>query len=264
MPKDLKGVNMKKVLILIIVCLISACNKPADNTAKNTNNNIVKVENKQEEINKEDLSNKLIDAVKENNLQLVRELIAQGADVNLLVFDKTTGKDINDPYAQYKETPLMIASKNGNLEIVKELLSAGAKVDQILPINTERELMPSENQTALEMACQEDNIEVVKILAEAGANARSVILCACKIGYEDLLKIALQNKPNLNFTTGEGGVSPLIMAAEKGYENIVKALLDSGADANYTDPFDTDYTALKAAKDYPNTVELLKSYGAKE
>ncbi len=250
---------MRKFLFIISVfaiTFIAGCSEKTD-TSKPV---------QKEKISATELYSKLQEASKEGNLNKVRTLITQGADVNLLVFDKTTGEDINDIEAQYKETPLMLASREGHLAVVKELIQAGAKVNQILPIHTDRGMMPGEDQTALEKACRSDNTEVLKTLAEAGTNAKDILICACKIGSEELLEIALTNKPNLNFTTGEGGVSPLIMAVEKGYENIVKALLKAGADPNYTDPFEPDYTALKAAKEKGNEeiVNILKAAGAKD
>ena len=46
--------------------------------------------------------------------------------------------------------------------------------------------------------------------------------------------------------------------------NMAAKLLEAGADPNYTDPFDTDYTALRTAKDYPEIIELLKQAEANE
>ena len=237
---------MRKLLLSAVILLaLAACN-----TDKNTE--LIVVSNKPTT----ELYTQLQEASSQGDLEKVRTLIKQGANVNQLVLDK----EDND---RYQETPLMLASEKGHLEVVKELVAAGANVNQTLPVNTEREMFPGENQTALEMACRPDNMDVVKVLAEAGTNSYGIIICACLREDEELLNIALQRKPNLNFTTGEGGVSPLIMVTEKGNEKMVKALLEAGADPNYTDPFiETDYTALQAAKDHPEIVELLKSYSA--
>ena len=59
----------------------------------------------------------LFKVIDENNIKLVKKLIAAGANIN--------EKD-NDGY-----TALHLASWNGHLEIVKELIAAGANVDNI-------------------------------------------------------------------------------------------------------------------------------------
>ena len=231
-------------MFIVGVC-IAACSKTTDsnNTAQLAKIPVV------------ELYTQLQNASREGDLGKVRSLIKQGADVNQLVLDK------EDP-EKYQDTPLMLASQNGHLEVVKELLAAGANVNQTLPVETERCMLPGENDTALEMACRLDNMDIVNVLAQAGTRAESILLCACLIENEELLKIALQHKPNLNFTTGDGGVSPLMMMANKGNTKMVKALLEAGADPNYADPSDPDYTALQEAKDNPEIVELLKFYGA--
>ena len=244
----------------LFIFSLSACNKESADTSVATPT----ASNSAQNDTAAQLYAELQKAATEGNLEQVRALIKRGANVNLLALDKTISEDVNDIEARYQETPLMLASKKGHLDVVKELLAAGANVNQILPVHTDRGMMPGEDQTALEMSCRPDNMAVVKALASAGADTQSVLICACLRGDEELLQIALQKKPNLNFTTGEGGVSPLIMAAGNGYTNIVKALLEAGADPNYTDPFDTDYTALRTAKDYPEIIELLKQAEANE
>ena len=198
----------------------------------------------------------LQEASEQGDLKKVRALLQQGADVNLLVLDETKTYE-----SYYQDTPLMLASRKGHLDVVKELLTAGANVNQILPVNSARCMVPGEDATALLMGCRSDNKDVVKALASAGTNATEIIICACVLEDEELLQMALQQKPNLDFLTGDGGVSPLMMVAGAGNERMVKALLEAGADPNY--PEDDD-SALQAAKDYPKIVELLKSYGAKE
>lgn len=240
---------MRKLLLSSFILLaLSACDKD-----KNTEP--TSIPNKPTT----ELYTQLQEASSQGDLEKVRALIRQGANVNLLVQDKS--KNYED---YYEETPLMLASQKGHLDVVKELLSAGANVNQILPVEPERCMLPGENNTALEMAYRPDNMEVVKVLAQAGTNAQSIVRCACLHNDEQLLQIALQQKPNLDFTYGEGGVSPLTLASEQGYENIVKLLLEAGADPNY-DPDEDGETALKAAtaKNHSKIVELLKSYGSK-
>lgn len=61
------------------------------------------------------LDNKLLEAVKQGNIENVKELLSQGADIN-----------ISD---EYGETPLHSAALYGHLDVVKYLVEQGADVD---------------------------------------------------------------------------------------------------------------------------------------
>jgi uncharacterized protein len=123
----------------------------------------------------------LMNAVKNNDIALVRELINQGINVN--------ESDVN------KDAPLIIAAYKGYTEIVKLLLKAGADVSVVDPgmkatalhaaayagnaevakllieykIDVNKQ-GPYNGYTALHDAVWQNNIETAQILIEAGAN----------------------------------------------------------------------------------------------
>jgi ankyrin repeat protein len=123
----------------------------------------------------------LMNAVKNNDIALIRELINQGINVNEL--------DVN------KDAPLIIAAYKGYTEIVKLLLKAGADVSVVDPgmkatalhaaayagnaevakllieykIDVNKQ-GPYNGYTALHDAVWQNNIETAQILIEAGAN----------------------------------------------------------------------------------------------
>lgn len=97
----------------------------------------------------------LSEAVKENNLEIVRLLIELGAEVN-----------DQDRILYDNETPLAIAASKGNLEMVKLLVDAGAIVN--IP------LKDPEYWTPLMCAVSSDNFDVVKFLIEAGADVNEI------------------------------------------------------------------------------------------
>lgn len=248
---------MKKILILIIVCLISACNKPADNTAKNTNSNIVKAENKQEEINKEDLSNKLIDAVKEGDLQLVRELIKQGADVNLEIKAK-----IGYQYL-YKVTPLWIAVHMNHTEIVQTLLENGAKDSLEVPYLgggeiAGIELEDPEGTTPLFEASFNNNDEMVKLLLNAGA--KDNIFNASMRGDLETVKSFIENGVDVN--ENYHGNSALTWAARFGHTEIVKFLIGKNADVNMESYLNGTILMFAVEGGHTEVVKLLIEAGA--
>lgn len=89
----------------------------------------------------------LHDAVMANDAELVKELIANGAD-------------INSQHWMLSRTPLMLAAINGNLEITKILLDAGA----------DYEIKSSGGCTAIYYAAEYGRNEVAKILYARGAD----------------------------------------------------------------------------------------------
>ena len=93
----------------------------------------------------------LAEAVKTENIDIIRLLIELGAEVN-----------DEDGIMYDNETPLSIACEKGNLEIVRLLLDSGAWTD------TERN--DYEYLNPLMCATLSRNIEIVKLLVERGAN----------------------------------------------------------------------------------------------
>jgi len=94
----------------------------------------------------------LIDVALRGEAEKVRELIAQGADVN---------KGDTDGF-----TPLFRASENGHVEVVKILLSTNAEVNKADTINS---------GTPLLVASQNGHVEVVKILLSASAKVNVIV-----------------------------------------------------------------------------------------
>jgi ankyrin repeat protein len=97
----------------------------------------------------------LSEAVRENNIEIVRLLIELGSEVN------DEDRILNDD-----ETPLSIAASQGNPEIVQLLINAGAVVN--IP------LKDPEYWTPLMCAVSSGNLNVVKLLVEAGADVNEI------------------------------------------------------------------------------------------
>lgn len=88
----------------------------------------------------------LLKAIKKGDVEQVKNLIVQGADVNYVNV--------------FKKSALGVAVREGKLEIVKLLIAAGADVNRI---NTFQE-------SVLMTAVKEGNLEIVKLLIGAGAD----------------------------------------------------------------------------------------------
>lgn len=189
----------------------------------------------------------LLKAVYDEDIDAVKELLASGADVN--VVDKS-----------YDTTALAGAVARGNRQIVKMLLKAGADPNKV----------NSKGQTALMNLSDSTASVIVKDLISEGANIAAIdeegdsaLMVAAKIDNAELLRTLLSNGARVN-EQNEAGQTALMLAASEGYLENVKALIEWLADVNKMD--DDDRTALKYAREgeHEDVAELLKSYGAIE
>jgi ankyrin repeat protein len=135
-----------------------------------------------------DLDHQLLDASRDGNLDLVKQLIDQGADVHVynnsaLAFSVRSGHlevvkylidkgaDIHD----YNDQAFLVASSYGHLEIVKYLISKGADIH-------------ARNDEALTLAYDDRHNDIVKFLIQKGLNMTKSMNIP-----EDVQEIAIKN-----------------------------------------------------------------------
>ncbi|NP_001335665.1 kinase D-interacting substrate of 220 kDa isoform 7 [Homo sapiens] len=153
-------------------------------------------------------------AAEQGNLEIVKELIKNGANCNLEDLDNWTA--------------LISASKEGHVHIVEELLKCG--------VNLEHRDMGG--WTALMWACYKGRTDVVELLLSHGANPSVTglysvypIIWAAGRGHADIVHLLLQNGAKVN-CSDKYGTTPLVWAARKGHLECVKHLLAMGADVD--------------------------------
>ncbi len=95
------------------------------------------------------------------HLEIVRELLGRGANVNAAQTDDGM-------------TSLMMASENGHLEIVRELLGRGAAVNAACT---------GYGSTSLMLSCKNDHLETARLLLQHGASKTAVDI-AGKTAYK--------------------------------------------------------------------------------
>ncbi|XP_053779685.1 kinase D-interacting substrate of 220 kDa isoform X7 [Desmodus rotundus] len=157
----------------------------------------------------------LMIASEQGNLEIVKELIKNGANCNLEDLDNWTA--------------LIAASKEGHVHIVGELLGCGA----------DPEHRDMGGWTALMWACYKGRTEVVELLLSHGANPSVTglqysvypIIWAAGRGHAAIVHLLLQNGAKVN-CSDKYGTTPLVWAARKGHLECVKHLLASGADVD--------------------------------
>ncbi len=161
----------------------------------------------------------LIEATMEGNLEQVKLLISQGANVN----------------AESKElggvTALMIASGAGNLEIVKYLISKGAN------INAKSEWKDIiGDSTALTMALIGEHLEVATYLISKGADMKNnsfALIWASMEGKLEIVKYLISKGANVNAESKElGGATALMVALIGEHLEVAKYLISQGANVN--------------------------------
>lgn len=99
---------------------------------------------------KEELNNKLIKAIENNDIKLVKNLILKGADINFVFFN-----EYNNSF-----TPLILSILYGNKEISNLLIEKG--IDPNIKDNYSR--------TALLFALEKGYVEIAEKLIKKGAN----------------------------------------------------------------------------------------------
>lgn len=189
----------------------------------------------------------LANAMQAKSLDRVRELIANGADVNAKQADGMTalhwacyhddaqstaaliaaGATV-DATNDYDIPPLYVACQNGNVEIVKCLLAAGADAKRKIP----------GDETCLMVAARTGIPQVVKALLDHGAdpNARerkgqTAILWAAAEGNGEVVDLLIDAGADYK-TPLASGFTPLTIAIREGKVDIVRRLLARGVDVN--------------------------------
>jgi ankyrin repeat protein len=129
------------------------------------------------------LETQLREAIYSSDVDLVRELISNGVDVNIFAWEEDS-------------TPLGMSCEVGSLEIVDLLLKAGANPDfgvSLHPLTT---------------AASKGNIEIVKVLIEAGADVNAVLeddhtalADAAWCGNIKMIKLLVESGADVNYSS---------------------------------------------------------------
>jgi ankyrin repeat protein len=193
----------------------------------------------------------LMEASKLGDIELVRTLLADAAEVNQT--------------SDYGYTPLVFACWKGHIEIVKVLIDAGADVN----IRTGK--VPSAFETvagqapttALAMAIENQNADLADLLITHGAKIDPISLAvAGKTANLSVLKKA--KKQNISFNSYSGNEfepSPLCSSIKAGHLDAVQWLCENGAEINlvlgHALPLNSAVASLK-----PEIVQYLLENGA--
>lgn len=161
---------------------------------------------------------RIADAAKRDDIEAVRALLADGADVNAAHGDGMTG--------------LHWAALKGNAGITRLLIDAGAVLEAATRLGA---------HTPLHVAAKEGQGEVVAILAEAGADPAAVtetgatpLHFAAASGDVRAVTVLLDHGAAVDAREPQWGQTPLMFAAALGRTEAVAALMGAGADGTAT------------------------------
>ena len=155
------------------------------------------------------------DAAMRGDRQAVRELLADGSDVNAPQGDGMTA--------------LHWASERGDVELARMLLAAGAAVESTTRIG---------GYAPLHLAARSGSTEVAKLLLEAAADpmvaaqgtGATPLHLAAASGDPELVALLLERGADPNARDRDWGQTPLVFAAALNRADAVRALVAGGAD----------------------------------
>jgi ankyrin repeat protein len=173
---------------------------------------------------KVDLDNALVKAVWKHDQQKTKELILEGANINLVCPNNT------------RCSPFINAIENKDVEIVKLFVDAGVNVNMA---------EGAFQDTAIIHAVISKDLEITKILLEAGADIYqenrvgiSAWQGVCLSGDPDFLKLFIDHGANVRIKfiyKKVKDVTPLMLAASKGPLDSIKFLLKADAEIEAKD-----------------------------
>ena len=193
----------------------------------------------------DDLFSLISVASTKGNLEIVKFLIAQGADVNQ--YDKSC-------YARGGSYPIFQATIYNHPDIVEFLIKNNANVN----------VSDGAENSPITSASSRGHTEIVRLLLDNGANPNdtmelgfSALYFGASQGHFDIVKMLLKSGASIE----NKWHSSLSAACECGDFEIVKYLVNNGADVNFGQE---DYKPLDYARmnNHRNVIEYLKSKGA--
>jgi ankyrin repeat protein len=195
----------------------------------------------------------LTKAIDRNHIEIVRYLLAQGAQVNL-----------RGPLKG--ETPLFSALRSRNMEILTLLLQAHADIS----------VRNKVGYTVLALASLNNDVELVDFLKANGAkydSPREELLFAASHGDVAAIQRILGDVPARTGATPGGslklvnepskdGITPLMAAASQGQTAAVNALIAAGADINALNSAHQTPLLMAIGSKHKSTIMALLDAGA--
>lgn len=234
-------------------------------------------------------SNALLWASLHGNINAVRRLLDQGADVNTsairawkhCVLPATVAKGSASVMKNALErevtaghsygsaaSPLIYAAAGGYTDIMELLIQHGAdlRCNTVNEANTDKYKRCC-HRTPIMMAADRGHPAAVEVLLRHGVNINTpLVKCntplslAAMHGRLEVVRALLAHGADVNVLHRAG--SPLMKAARGGHVEVVRVLLDEGkADITLTDDSGCNATYMAARENHPDVITLLVEHG---
>ena len=199
--------------------------------------------NYDENENIKEYENYLLDYCFEGNIDKIKYLISQGANI--------------DCQNENKFTPLHLASQEDHLNIVKYLISQGANI----------ECQDKDKSTPLHIASSKGHLNIVKYLISQGANIEcqtiekaTPLLLSMIEHYSEISKLLILFGSNLQYKTSFFGITPFHLSIFKNNPTILELMILHGVNINITN--DLHQTAYSYSISNSECEHLLQNFNA--
>ena len=220
----------------------------------------------------------LIDAVRTQNVQAVRALLAQKVDLDAAEADGFTAlhwaAQRNDPQmvdvllgaganprssTRYNITPLYLAASNGSAAIMERLLQAGADPNATA----------MEGQTMLMTAARSGQADAVRLLLRRGApvdakepyRGQTALMWAAAEGNTAAADVLVEAGADLALKS-TGGLTPLLFAVRNAHIDTAVTLLKRGANVNDAAPDGSSALSMATVNAFFELASVLLDHGA--
>jgi ankyrin repeat protein len=208
-------------------------------------------------------------AVSINELELVKEFVKYGVDVNCNSYYLKNIPILSDEPIFSRAKAILIAIKNGNGAIVEYLLRKNVDIVVRSGIGAVRNFSP------LGYAFEMKNSEIIKMMINLSSKSKySGFHDWCCGKSETILMLAIKNCPELvSFVLSKGenvnianenSETALMRASEYNRINAVKLLISAGARVNVKDNSGNSPLSIAKSKNHSEIVKLLVAAGARE
>ncbi len=199
----------------------------------------------------------LVHAASHNMIAIMRELIAKGAPVNVVVWLEVDSQEPETENEKVETTPLKAAIDAGHAEAVKLLIESGVDVNASTALGCAPVLYA--------FACNKKDI--AELLIQSGADVKAktenditVLMCAAEMCSAETVAACLNGGCDVN-ARNENGQQAIAGAIKRGDIEILRMLIEAGADLSPHNEIDRPLIIYAVASQNTEMLKYVISLG---